>query len=192
MSDEDKTSHSWEFITQRQFPRLATVKVELWLPDLDKLRSHSLKSQEPFVLLRFPWQDRGWRGTLQVIGAKLTRGMAAEPEHEVLLPVNFPSEAEIEEKGYAYDDVRIWKDTVNALNMEKEIPEELRLYIGVSNKLGLFRIDPQKLREVYRCAPRKEEAGYQPVTGFQDAVSNLVGPFVHSSTQRILYTCRPS
>jgi hypothetical protein len=27
------------------------------------------------------------------------------------------------------------------------------------------------LREVHRNAPNKEELGYQPVTGFQDAVS---------------------
>jgi uncharacterized protein YcbX len=33
----------------------------------------------------------------------------------------------------------------------------------------LFRVDPGRLREVKRCAPRKEEAGYQPTTGFQDA-----------------------
>ncbi|KAJ3560140.1 hypothetical protein NPX13_g9409 [Xylaria arbuscula] len=53
--------------------------------------------------------------------------------------------------------------------MSTELPRELMLYLGVSNKLGLFRVDPAALREVYRCAPLKDEAGYQPITGFQDA-----------------------
>ncbi|RYP48079.1 hypothetical protein DL769_011251 [Monosporascus sp. CRB-8-3] len=169
-TDAEKDVHRWEFITQRQFPRLATVKVDLWLPDEVKQRKQSLEpAREAFLILRFPWRDLGWRGVLQVLGAKLTRGWAAEPEKEILLSVDFPSRQEIEDKGYTYEDVRIWKETVNALNMEKELPNELRLYLGVSNKLGLFRVDPAQLREVYRCAPKKTEAGCQPVTGFQDA-----------------------
>ncbi|KAG4220081.1 hypothetical protein PC116_g31440 [Phytophthora cactorum] len=62
--------------------------------------------------------------------------------------------------------------------MEKDLPGELQRYLGVSNKLALFRVDPGQLREVYRTAPRKEEAGYQPVTGFQDAVCH---PFILNS-----------
>jgi hypothetical protein len=92
------------------------------------------------------------------------------PEKEALLPVAFPSQQEIDERGYTLEDVRIWKDNVQALNMEAELPPELRLYLGVSNRLGLFRINPAKLREVHRCAPTADSAGYQPVTGFQDAV----------------------
>ncbi|KAI1083521.1 MOSC domain-containing protein [Whalleya microplaca] len=168
-TSKEKTEHKWEFITQRQFARLATVTVDLWLPDEMKLRKQSMKSKEAFLILRFPWKERGWRGVLSVIEAKLARGLSAEPEKEILLPVDFPSSADIKEMGYTFENVRIWKDTVNALNMEKELPEELRLYLGVSNKLGIFRIDPDQLREVYRCAPLKEDAGYQPVTGFQDA-----------------------
>lgn len=171
---------AWQFITQRQFPRLATVKVDLWLPDEEKLRNQGLlgpggaAAEEAFLVLRFPWRDRGWRGVLQALGAKLAhRNPFAVPEREILLPVGFPPADEIRAKGYELEDVRIWRDTVTALNMEKELPEELRLYLGVSNRLGLFRVDPDRLREVYRCAPKSAEAGYQPVTGFQDAVSCL-------------------
>jgi hypothetical protein len=173
MNDGDKgqQQHRWEFITQRQFARLATVKVDLWLPDDMKLRRQSMKSREAFLILRFPWRELGWRGLLSLVAAKLGAGVAAEPEKEILLPIDYPSAAEIREKGYTFEDVRVWKDTVTALNMSTELPEELMLYLGVSNKLGLFRIDPAGLREVYRCAPRKGDAGYQPVTGFQDAVS---------------------
>ena len=34
---------------------------------------------------------------------------------------------------------------------------------------ALFRLNTQLPREVYRNAPKKEAAGYQPITGFQDA-----------------------
>lgn len=172
-TDAAKCQHRWEFITQRQFPRLATVKVDLWLPDEMKLRRQSMKpTREAFLILRFPWKEDGWRGLLSVVLAKLGGGAAAEPEKEILLPVDFPSAAEIKEKGYTFEDVKIWKEVVPALNMSTELPRELMLYLGVSNKLGLFRIDPAQLREVFRCAPVKDDAGYQPVTGFQDAVSH--------------------
>ncbi|KAL7627557.1 hypothetical protein AAE478_001750 [Parahypoxylon ruwenzoriense] len=167
--DEEKSKHKWEFVTQRQFSSLANVSVDLWLPDEMKLRKQSMRTNEAFLILRFPWKESGWRGLYSTIEAKLARGRSAEPEIEILLPIDFPSEAEIKEKGYTFEDVGIWRDTVNALNLQNELPDELRRFLGVSNKLGLFRIDPAGLREVYRCAPRKEEAGYQPVTGFQDA-----------------------
>ncbi|KAI1809617.1 MOSC domain-containing protein [Poronia punctata] len=155
-----RSEHRWDFVTQRQFPRLATVKVDLWLPDAMKMRRQGLEaSREAFLVMRFPWREDGWRGMLPLVGK----------EKEILLPVDFPSAAEMEKKGYVYEDVRIWKETVTALNMSVELPRELSLYLGVSNKLALFRLDPGRLREVYRCAPTAREAGYQPVTGFQDA-----------------------
>ncbi len=171
---EAEARHAWEFVTQRQFPRLATVAVDLWLPDDAKLRRQGLDpaGEEAFLVLRFPWSDGGWRGALQGLAAKLaSRSLAAVAEREVLLPARFPPPAEIRAKGYAHADVRVWKDRVRALDMSAELPAELRLYLGASNPLGLFRVDPARLREVYRCAPRKADAGYQPVTGFQDAVS---------------------
>jgi hypothetical protein len=122
--------------------------------------------------VRFPWQERGLlRGLLGLAAAKLARGWRAQPEKEFVLPVAFPSEEEIAARGYVREEVTVWKDTVPALNMRVEVPPELALYLGVSNSLGLFRVDPGRLREVYRCAPSRAEAGYQPVTGFQDAVS---------------------
>ncbi len=169
--NDKKTKEAWHFITQRQFPRLATVRVELFVPDIIKARGHSDKVPDPFLLVSFPWREPGLAGALSWIGAKLARGWAATPEKEFVLPVAFPSNGEIADRGYTRDDVTIWRDTVTALNMEAELPRELSLYLGVSNRLGLFRIDPARLRGVFRCAPRREEAGYQPVAGFQDAVS---------------------
>jgi hypothetical protein len=178
--EKEKEKEEWHFITQRQFPLLATVQVDLFVPDLVKTNlspsptSSSKGGEDAFLLVRFPWQERGVRGVLALAAAKLARGWRARPEKEFVLPVAFPStEDEIAARGYAREDVTIWKDTVTALNMEPELPRELALYLGVSNRLGLFRVDPARLRNVYRCAPPRGEAGYQPVAGFQDAVSDF-------------------
>ncbi|KAK7748796.1 hypothetical protein SLS53_000820 [Cytospora paraplurivora] len=168
---KEAKDHFWEFITQRQFPLLATVETELWQPDLDKIKGNTLgvKSGEAFLVLRFPWRSSGVRGVLETFAAKCLRGISAQPEKEVLLPVRAPSEAEVKAKGYEYESVRVWKDTATALNLGSELPKELALYLGVSNKLALFRMDPEGPREVFKCAPRRDEAGYQPVISFQDS-----------------------
>jgi len=175
-SDADKSLESWHFISQRQFPLLATVDVEVWQPDVAKANRQVVKATGAFVVFRFPWREEGFWGVLSWAAAKLARGMAAQPEKEVVLPVDFPSQRDIDERGYTYEDVTIWKDTVSALNMEAELPPELQLYLGVSNKLGLFRLHPDQPREVHRGAPTKKQAGYQPVTGFQDAVRDAQCP----------------
>ncbi|KAK3294838.1 uncharacterized protein B0H64DRAFT_443870 [Chaetomium fimeti] len=169
----EKEAHAWHFITQRQFPLLATVSVDLFTPDPAKTRGSvgdsSAPAPAPYLLVRFPWRERGVRGALGWAGAKLARGWRARPEREFVLPVAFPSPDEIAARGYAREEVAVWRDAVPALNMRADLPPELALYLGVSNTLGLFRVDPACLRAVRRCAPSRAEAGYQPVTGFQDA-----------------------
>ncbi|KAH8748106.1 hypothetical protein F5883DRAFT_240722 [Diaporthe sp. PMI_573] len=160
-----KDQYRWEFITQRQYPLLASLKVELWQTDSTKSEAKS----NAYILFRFPWQGTGLKSTLSWVTAKITGGWSEKQEKEVMLPVDFPSNKEIQMKGYTYENCGIWKDNVTALNMERELPPELSLYLGMRYRLGLFRIDPSRLREVHRCAPTKNDAGYQPVTGFQDA-----------------------
>ncbi|KFY44913.1 hypothetical protein V495_03199 [Pseudogymnoascus sp. VKM F-4514 (FW-929)] len=163
-----QTARTWEFITQRKFPRLATVKIEIWVPD------HSSESYAPdcddvegsgVVVIRFPYQQPGWRGKFERLGA-LIKGSV--PEKQFRVPFD-PTPSQVQKSGYIYEKVVIWKDTVNALNLEVDVPKELKEYLGVSNKLSLIRVDNSALREVYRCAPKAADLGYQPVTGFQDA-----------------------
>jgi len=171
--ESEKSQHAWEFITQRHFPLLATLEVDVYVPDLAKTRGHGDASGDAFIVVRFPWVDGGFLGALRWLVAKLGRGWRAMPEKEILLPASFPSPEEVQQCGYSYEELRVWRDTPTALNMEAELPRELRLYLGVSNRLGIFRIDPARLRNVYRCAPTEVDAGYQPVIGFQDAVSSF-------------------
>lgn len=176
-TDSEKAAHKWEFITQRQFPLLARVRTEMWAPD-QSAESYTPHGEDVeaggVIIVSFPYQKPGWRGVLAEWGARVKGTI---PEKSFRIPFN-PTDTQIEKAGYKYENMTIWKDTVSALNMEIEIPDELRYYLGLSNKLGLFRVDNQALREVYRCAPKAEEIGFQPVTGFQDAVS-LVWRFLH-------------
>lgn len=146
---EKDRMHSWAAITARQFPVLesADLVVELWLPDEMKLRRQSIRSSEAFLILRFPWKERGWRGLAATGAAKLARGWRAVAEKEILLPVDLPGKEDMADRGYEYEDLAVGGDvTVSALNLSKELPDELRLFLGVSNKLGLFRIDAEKPR----------------------------------------------
>ncbi|CAG8952385.1 hypothetical protein HYFRA_00001132 [Hymenoscyphus fraxineus] len=166
--EKEKAAHKWEFITQRQFPLLARVRTEMWVPDqsVDTYKPHAEDVESGgVVIMSFPWQEAGWRGTVAKWGASF---MGKVPEKQFRIPFD-PSPVQIEKAGYSFEEMTIWKETVSALNMEIEIPDELRYYLGISNKLGLFRVDNSKLREVHRNAPKKEDLGYQPVTGFQDA-----------------------
>jgi hypothetical protein len=86
-----------------------------------------------------------------------------------------PSKERIKNKGYKSETLRIWKDSPVALNMGSEVDPELlaklKYTIGTTNPITLFRIDSNKFREVYKCAPKKEDVGFQTAIGMQDSVS---------------------
>ncbi|KAL6860102.1 hypothetical protein ACO1O0_004127 [Amphichorda felina] len=166
---EDDEDPTWEFLTQRQLPLLASVKVGLWLPKTGGTAGKPGATSGGFLAVRFPWKRPGLTGLLQWTLAKLQQGPYSSPEKVFMLPLDFPSQDDIARRGYEYANVRIWKETTTALNMASEVPVELRQYLGLKNRLGLFRMDPSRQREVFRCAPRKEVAGYQPVVDFHDA-----------------------
>jgi len=166
--DKEKAAHKWEFITQRQFPLLGKIETEMWVPDqsVDTYAPHAEDVESGgVIIMSFPYQEAGWKGTVAKWGAALK---GTVPKKQFRVPFE-PSPVQVEKAGYSYEKMTIWKDVVNALNLEIEIPEELRYYLGISNKLGLFRLDNSRLREVHRNASNKAELGYQPITGFQDA-----------------------
>ncbi|RCI09798.1 hypothetical protein L249_4032 [Ophiocordyceps polyrhachis-furcata BCC 54312] len=157
---------AWEVLTLRQKPLMANVKVDVWLPDPTKKSRQLGPIKESFLLVRFPCNDGG---LIQLLAAKLSRGLRAVPETEFLLPLDFPSAKDMAAMGYEHAAVKIWKDTPYALNMERELPVELARYLGVKHRLAIFRMDPTKQRQVFRCAPPKDELGYQPIIDFHDA-----------------------
>lgn len=168
--EKEKAAHKWDFITQRQYPLLAKIRTEMWVPDqsVDTWTAHAEDVESGgVIIMSFPYQEAGWRGTVAKWGAAVKGTI---PEKQFRIPFN-PSPVQIEKAGYSVENMTIWREEVSALNMEIEIPDELRYYLGMSNKLGLFRVDGSRLREVHGNAPTREELGYQPVAGFQDEVS---------------------
>ncbi len=172
---EEKAKHTWKFMTQRSLPPMATIKTEVWVPDPSSptySESHPNIRSGGVLVIKFPYirSEEGFVGKIKEILALVS----GQPEREVHLPFN-PTPDQIAQNGYAVDDMEIWNDKPRSLviaSTEKDDTwmQELRSYIGITNHLALFRVSKdEQPREVYRCAPRKEELGYQPTVGFQDA-----------------------
>ncbi|KAF2805575.1 MOSC-domain-containing protein [Mytilinidion resinicola] len=201
-SEENKDgSHTvkseWNFITQRTFARMAKVETEMWIPDPSSPtyspNAEFVKS-DGCIVMRFPFSpdvDLSWSGVkalASLIAAKLYG--QSEPMVEQCIPFN-PSLDRIKEKGYTSEKMKIWKDAPEALNMGAEMPEDvmakLKYSLGVTNPLTLFRIDTQKYREVFKCAPKKQDVGYQIIIGMADSyplhIMNLAS--VHDVASKI-------
>lgn len=171
-SGNQQTKPVWEFLTLRQLPLMANVKVDLWAPDPAKTSRQLGQVDEAFLVVRFPWMDRGLRGLAQWVAAKISRGLQAAPEKEFMLPVAFPSNDDIKARGYSFADVKVWSDIAFALNMSTEIPSELAHYLGAKHRLGLFRMDPSNQREVLRAAKPLGKLDHVPTIDFQDGVGS--------------------
>ncbi|KAG6110540.1 hypothetical protein E4U31_005647 [Claviceps sp. LM219 group G6] len=162
-------SGRWECLTQRQLPLLANVKVDVWLPDPSKKSRQLGYSDARFLVVRFPWQAPGWRGTMHFLAAKLSRGLSARPEKQFILPLDFPSQEEIKARTYEFSHVKIWEDVVQVLNMSADLPPQLAMYLGAKHQLALFRSDPSSRRQVFRnIAAPKDTLGHESVVDFQD------------------------
>jgi hypothetical protein len=177
---DGKVSSEWQFMTQRNFPRLAKVETEVWVPDPSasgyKEDGEWVKS-DGCLVIRFPFTPdtdftiEGLSNYGKIMAAKLTG--KSEPMLEFRLPFNPPKER-IKSKGYKNEVLRIWKDSPVALNMTSEIDrealEKLRYTLGAANPIALFRIDTNAYREVHKNAPKKEDVGFQTIIGMQDSV----------------------
>ena len=173
---EEKSNHQWEFLTQRRFSSMALIRTEIWIPDP---ASPMYSPENPEVqsggvlVIKYPSMvETGFLGTLSELWISVT---GKRPEKVVRLPLN-PTAQQINEHAYVLEEMKIWKDTPVCLNMGTTIApnsklflEELQAVIGCTNPLALFRIVPERSREVYRCAPRKEVLGWQPSVAFGDA-----------------------
>ena len=172
---EEKAKHTWKFMTQRSLSAMAMIKTEVWVPDPS---SPTYSDRHPNVqsggvlIIKFPYiqSEEGIMGKFRDILALVS----GQPEREVHIPLD-PTQAQIVEKDYVVDGMEIWKDKPRSLiiaSTEKDVLwiQELRSYLGITNHMALFRVSTHdQPREVYRCAPRKEELGYQSTVAFQDA-----------------------
>ena len=181
---DGKVTSEWHFMTMRKFPRLAKVETEIWIPDPSapgyKEDGEWVKS-EGCLIVRFPFSPdtdftlEGLKNYGKILAAKLAG--QTEPTLEFKVPFN-PSKERIKSKGYKSQELRIWKDAPEALDVSAEIDPEvlakLKYTLGTSNPVTLFRIDTNKYREVKKNAPKKQDVGFQTIIGMQDSVCSVV------------------
>lgn len=160
-----KSDQPWKFVTQREFPLLSQVKAQLWVPDSKR---PAYRKDLPYVetngaiVVTFPWAEKGIKARLGRLSASLTGYQSTK---SFIIPFNPTSEHL--KRDYTQERVTIWGETITATNMGLHVPAEFKQYIGCSQPLTLFRINHE--REIFRSAPRKEQLGWQPITGFADA-----------------------
>ena len=171
---EEKASHKWKFITQRSIAAMAMIKTEVWVPDPSSptyTKQHPNVQSEGVLVLRYPKLNNAsssWGKLMSLLTSIF--GIA---EHSVRIPFN-PTPDQIRDKGFITEQMQIWKDSPKSLKIASTESsdlwiQDLRFFLGITNHLALFRVSKDNPREVYRCAPRREELGYQPTVGFQDA-----------------------
>lgn len=172
MSESEASSHTWHFVTQRQNPRLALLELDIWVPDpssisyspdLPEVRSSGV------LVVRYPSEPEysGLRSIIYNIARDLGLHRPTKTFHIPILP----SDQQLSTKFYAEEEVKIWRDSPRALDMSRHLPDDLAYSLGISNRLGLFRISPARPQEriILRNAPRQEVLGYQPTVQFGDA-----------------------
>lgn len=162
---EDEKAKMWAFVTLRApgFEKLALVKPEVWAPDPSSA-SYSPDLEEiktgGVLLVKYPHGKESsslWGKMAGALGSLAT-------ENAFRVPLVPPKQ-----HTYPLERVAVWKDVSMSVNMSNHIPEELKACLQIERPFALFRNDPEQYRKLFRCAPRLEEVGYQPVVGFADA-----------------------
>ncbi|KAF1982718.1 MOSC-domain-containing protein [Aulographum hederae CBS 113979] len=162
---------NWTFLTQREIPRLALLKVGIWIPDPAASRYSTdgeWVQSNGCVQVQFKFVPDFSFTDMQSYFEAWKRGFM----ETLRIPFD-PTPERIQAKRYSTEPIKIWKENPNAFNMKNEVPEEtwakLRYTLGISNDFTIFRIDNNNLRKVFRCAPKAEDIGYQPSAGLCDA-----------------------
>ena len=191
-SDPPKVEDQWKFMTQRERPQMARVRTEIWIPDPSSPKyspEECFVESQGYITLLFPI-EKGFWGLVSRLIIRLGRtGL----EHHFYLPWN-PSPAQIEKFGYTSKKMAIWKENPDSLQMmstlvqyNNSILEDLRKFLDIPNPLAIFRVPEDPVRNLYRCAPKKEDLGYQAQVGFQDSyplhIMNLAS--VHNLSSRL-------
>lgn len=166
--DGEKKEAHWAARTMRdaKYRRMTLIIPEIWLPDPS---SPSYSPRSPNVLskgvlvIRFPREiapGSGIKGHLLSIAMKL--GLA-DNEERFQVPLHPPPGHD-----YPSQKLKVWSDYPLAFDYGKHVPESLARFVGATKRFSLLRIDPEYFRKMGRCAPPKDELGYQAETALAD------------------------
>lgn len=181
--ETDERSMGWQFVTQRGIPALATVHARHVPLDSDSTSDTELTNAEGSLEISWPSRNSDKPWFTRIFSRKGHGGCVRLPFH--------PTDSQIKKYGYKFEKFNVWKDTTDALMMAsteegegsiwlRELTEYLKVESlrqnstfsmrnAMNKPFALFRIRRERPREVFRNAPMKKEAGYQPIVGFQDS-----------------------
>ncbi|KAL4742653.1 hypothetical protein BDV11DRAFT_210888 [Aspergillus similis] len=181
-------------LRNRGFNKLTLVRPEIWVPDINMqgYRSDLDEVRSGGVMLVYyprpnPYRGVGWSAVHSAIfKTGLYLGLITR-EASFSVPLYQPSESPNMKPDFSapLERVKIWKDNPLAYNYGQYIPSSFHDFLNevfpdsnlnirhtTNNShrhITLFRVNPTHTREIYRNAPRKQELGFQPQTGFADA-----------------------
>ncbi|OJJ55098.1 hypothetical protein ASPSYDRAFT_49252 [Aspergillus sydowii CBS 593.65] len=163
-------------LRNRGFNKLALVRPEIWIPDqtapgynpeLEEVKSRGV------MVIHYPRVGRNSLHSAFIKAGIYFNVIPREASFAVPLhPPSFPNQ----QSTFPLTPVKIWKDNPLAYNYGHFIPSSFHRFLiphepGQSHgrHITLFRVNPSHTREIYRNAPRKQDLGFQPTTGFADA-----------------------
>nr|POE87853.1 mitochondrial amidoxime reducing component 2 [Quercus suber] len=210
---EDWESKPWEFITEREFPRLALLETQLWvaeqqtarpsmpgkkrkpnghasnLAELERSKTQTGSSRGKFATgvttsKKVPTQEGYFADNGGCLVVRFPHSTSFNPlglfTQNIVIQIPLrPTLERAKAKQYTEEAVRIWDDNPKGINMTNEIDVEklakLKLFLGISEPLALFRRDDRHLRPITTNLPSGASA-HEFAVGFSDAYPvNLVG-----------------
>ncbi|KXT08573.1 hypothetical protein AC579_10425 [Pseudocercospora musae] len=168
---ECKDDGNWGVITQREYPKLALIETEIWLPD----SHHGQRYEEirPASSSNVTGQETGYSEILppsapsppidrvrdvRANGGFLLVRFAFEDDVTTLRVPLFPTPERAAAKKYRPESLSVWIDTPKAIDVTSEIKstdvEMLRRFLGMKHSLRLFRMDESNLRTITRSLPK--------------------------------------
>lgn len=175
---DPKDGSTWvaRTLRNRGFDRLALVRPEIWIPDPDapgySPELAEVKSRGVMVI----YYPRVGRNSLHSAIIKAGAYFNVIPRETSFMVPLHPPPCPNQQPTLPLTPVKIWKDNPLAYNYGQFIPPSFHRFIvphepGQSHDrhITLFRVNPSHTREIYRNAPRKQDLGFQPTTGFADA-----------------------
>jgi uncharacterized protein YcbX len=150
--------------------KMALIRPEVWVPDptandysaeLDEVESQGV------IVIYYP-RVAGTGFCSFIVRMGMTLGLMSK-ELSFRIPI-IPPKNTI--STYPSTPVKIWKDSPVAYDYGQHLPASLRRFLDPKGKRGpltLFKVNPAHHREILRNAPRKQDIGFQTVTGFADA-----------------------
>lgn len=172
-SSEGEMQWTAKTLRDRRFNRMALVRPEIWVPDpLATDYASDLVEVKSEGVMVVSFSRVVPNGTVHPLLVNLGMVLGIIPrEYSFTVPLSPPPDRMAL---YPSIPVKIWKDCPVAYDYGQHIPKSLRAYLGSGSddsntRLSLFRVNPSHHREIFRCAPSKDELGYQTTTGFADA-----------------------